>query len=594
MKTASLDQFSDEVLDIMPVMFREFARREDNALVRGKISCPQMVALQFAGERSEVTVGEIARALSSEKSSASVLLERLVKQGMMKRRHDAKDRRLVWMSLTPKGRKVLDQILGQKRQSFKAIFGVLDARERAQYLSILRKVRSHLLKALPVLLVASLLGCEAQAFELRWPWQKSKTPPAVQAPKHNPPPSKPIPMPPVLTLHKAFEKALERSESVAITREEIELAQARFYQSFNYFLPQVRYEINRFEHDVDDDAGGEGQQNFGRRTTPSQRFVFSQPLFSGFREYAALTGTGPDKKAQRMKYQRAQELLFVDVMEAYYTLLNSRKDVGTLYAVHRMMSKRLQELQQRVRLGRSRESELKTSLADIKVLEADLLEARRASRAARNLLEFYIGEELRGVPLTDDNGETGDVLLTPGGELSRSDVVQYEQEYVVARKTREAANASYLPVITLDGNYYTKRVGFQSGNDWDVTLKFDIPVFEAGDVLSEIKEADALSEQARLLYEQKKRQASLEARDAFDDFESDIRSEAALADANKAAQENYEILQKEFRTSLVNNLDVLDALRRYQDTRRRYESSRYDAKKSYWRLKLALGEITVS
>ena len=80
MKKLSLNKFADELMQTMPLMFREFARREDNALVRGKISCPQMLAMNFASERSEVTVGEIARVLSSEKSSVSVLLERLVRE----------------------------------------------------------------------------------------------------------------------------------------------------------------------------------------------------------------------------------------------------------------------------------------------------------------------------------------------------------------------------------------------------------------------------------------------------------------------------------------------------------------------------------
>ncbi len=586
MKKLSLNKFADELMQIMPLMFREFARREDNALARGKISCPQMVAMGLAAERSEVTVGEIARVLSSEKSSVSVLLERLVREKLMRRRHDVKDRRLVWMSLTPKGRKVIDQIMDQKRMSVKAIFGKISAGERTQYLTILKKATGSLSTAVALVLVLIFVSVtDARAFG--W-WGKKETKPAATISPQQ------TTSRPTLTLQEAYRKALERSESVAVTREEIELAQARFYRAFNYFLPQVRYEMTHFEHDVEEDSGGESIQNFGRRTTPVKRLVFSQPLFSGFREIAALTGSGADKKAQHMKYKRAQELLFIDVMESYYTLLNGQKDVETLYAVHRLMSERMKDLRERVGLGRSRESELKTSLADIKILESDLVDAKRAVTASRNLLEFYIGEEVEGVSLADENGERSDVLLKPGAEQARSDVIQAHEEMVFAQNKRVAANATLLPVITLDGNYYTQRVGFQSTNDWDVTLKFDIPVFEVGDALGEIKEADAMNEQARLLYEWKKRQALLEARDAFEQFESDRESEEALSDASRASDENYLILQKEFSTSLVNNLEVLDALRRYQDTQRRYERVRYDAKKSYWRLKLALGEISVT
>lgn len=581
MKKLSLNKFADEVLEVMPLMFREFARREDNALARGKISCPQMVALTFAAERGEVTVGQIARVLSSEKSSASALLERLVKLGMMKRRHDEKDRRLVWMSLTPKGRKIIDQILSQKRRSLKAIFGPIPPRQRGQYLSVLRKVKANLARSSVVALAAALLSsANAQAFQC--PWQKNEAPGAEsKAPEAGR----------TMGLVEAYRKALERSESVAMTREEIELAQARFYRSFSYFLPRVSYEITRFEHDAVPTVGSSGQLNFGRRTTPEQKFVFSQPLFSGFREYAALVGTAADKKAQRMKYLRAQELLFVDVMEAYYTVQNGEKDVETLYAVHRLMSERLKDLRERVSLGRSRASELKTSLVDIKILEADLVEAKRAVTVARNLLEFYVGEDLQDALLAEDNGEHADLLFRPGAELSRFDVAQLEQELIVARNKRVAANASYLPAVSLDGNYYTKRVGFQAGNDWDVTLKFDIPVFEPADTLGEIKEADAGLVTAKLAFEQKKRRAALEARDAFEEFSSDLGAERSLLEARRASRDNYEILREEFSTNLVNNLDVLDALRRYQETEQRYARSRYDLKKSFWRLKLALGEI---
>ena len=193
--------------------------------------------------------------------------------------------------------------------------------------------------------------------------------------------------------------------------------------------------------------------------------------------------------------------------------------------------------------------------------------------------------------LADDNGERSDLLYKPGVEQSRSNVVQLEQEFVVAQNARLAANGSYLPTISLDGNYYTKRVGFQSGNDWDVTLKFDVPVFELADTLGEIKEADSALVSAKLGYEERKRQASLEARDAYEEFESDRRAEIVLGEARDASKDNYDILQKEFGTNLVNNLDVLDALRRYQEVRQRHELARYDAKKSYWRLALALGEI---
>ena len=142
----SLNEFSRQVVEIMPLFVREFAKREDHDLMRGKISCPQMVTLDCVSRKKRVTTTDIAKILSIKTSSASVLVDRLIRQRLLQRKHDDKDRRVIWISPTPKGRKVVAQIIRQKRQSIKAIFGFLTKKERDQYLSVLLKVKAHLEK----------------------------------------------------------------------------------------------------------------------------------------------------------------------------------------------------------------------------------------------------------------------------------------------------------------------------------------------------------------------------------------------------------------------------------------------------------------
>lgn len=144
--TASLDQFSREVTAIMPFMVREFARREDNDLTRGKISCAQMVALDHVARRQAVKMTDLAHVMGIKTSSASALVDRLVKQKMLTRIRDKADRRVVWIGPTARGRKVVTQIKAQKRRSIKAVFVHLSEKERDQYLSILNKIKSRLIQ----------------------------------------------------------------------------------------------------------------------------------------------------------------------------------------------------------------------------------------------------------------------------------------------------------------------------------------------------------------------------------------------------------------------------------------------------------------
>ena len=143
---SNLDQFSRKLVQIMPLMFREFAKREDNELTRGKISFPQMVALDYVAHHSKVTMTDLSKVLSIQLSSTTVLVDRLIHQKMLKRERDNTDRRLVWVIATPKGKKVVSQILEQKRRSIKDIFRALTDKERSQYLSMISKVYSHLKK----------------------------------------------------------------------------------------------------------------------------------------------------------------------------------------------------------------------------------------------------------------------------------------------------------------------------------------------------------------------------------------------------------------------------------------------------------------
>ncbi len=431
-----------------------------------------------------------------------------------------------------------------------------------------------------LILVAAFTGLPVEAHAFVWPFGKKKEVAQKQV----------VPASKRLSLMEAYHKALKRSESVKITAEEIAQAQARFYRSFDYFLPSVRYKISRYEQDVTTDSSG-SSFDFSRRAQREQKFVFSQPLFSGFKEIAALTGSGADKKAQHLKWERAKQLLFMDVMDAYYTYLNMEKDAHVLYTIHQHMSQRIKDLRERVDVGRSRESELKNSMADIKILEADLVDSKRNVKTAKNLLAFYLGEDPVNYELTSANKEAADWIPDVTRSELRPDVLEAEQTYIVSQKKVISANAGLFPEITVDGNYYTRREGFQSGNDWDVRLTLDVPVFEVGSTLGDIKEASSNREKARLVWEEKKRMAFMEAKNALEEYNASQEAHEALHEAEKASRENYEILQKEFGQNLVNNLEVLDALRRSQDVQRRFNTAFFEAKKAYWRLCSALGAI---
>ena len=160
----------------------------------------------------------------------------------------------------------------------------------------------------------------------------------------------------------------------------------------------------------------------------------------------------------------------------------------------------------------------------------------------------------------------------------------------MAEKGVVVAQSGLFPSATLDGNYYTQRVGTQSGIDWDVLLSVNVPVFNGTETIGNIKVAAADRELAKYNFMRIKRLARLDIRRAYEEYRSAKLEEAALREAVKAQKMDYDLQAEDYKSNLVNNLDVLASLKNYQDLSRQLNAAHYAARINYWRLRVAAGE----
>ena len=140
MKNISLAAFSDRMNELFPRLVRGIARQGDNYLTKGVITLPQFWTLNFLLKRKDCPMRELADSMHLGFSSMTGLVDRLAKQGLVERRRTEKDRRVVFVNISGKGRKVLCEIFDQRRKMIMSLFGNLTARERFEYLYILEKL----------------------------------------------------------------------------------------------------------------------------------------------------------------------------------------------------------------------------------------------------------------------------------------------------------------------------------------------------------------------------------------------------------------------------------------------------------------------
>ncbi len=144
--SAPISQFADKMLEIIPVIHREFLKIHTSELYRGRLSIPQMVVLSIIDKRGKCCMSDLARFLDISTAAATGLIDRLVKAGYVNRSFDASDRRIINVGLTASGTGLARKIHEDKRKMIVRMFGRISESEREQYLGIIMHIHDVLQK----------------------------------------------------------------------------------------------------------------------------------------------------------------------------------------------------------------------------------------------------------------------------------------------------------------------------------------------------------------------------------------------------------------------------------------------------------------
>jgi len=387
-----------------------------------------------------------------------------------------------------------------------------------------------------------------------------------------------------LTLDEYFAQALVRSEVVATQSELILQAEERYRQAKSTLRPTL-----------DGVASYTWLDKGARDTTanptrqPHARLTATQPLFRGFREFASMRQTQALIGAQGEDYRQARTQLFKDVAQNFYDVLALEQDLKNFDEQINLNLQREKELQDRVRIGRSRTGETLAVLTTISTLRAQVEQLQAQLAAAREAFAFLSGLPA-DTPLRDTETLPAslDTLETYLARLElRPDVKAAQQRLTAAQENISVARGARQPSLDLNANRYLERKGSLEGVDWDVQLALTIPLYSGGIRQSQVREAVSLSTQAELGASQVRRQAEQEIRSLHQSVVYDRSQLAALEKATEAARKNYEVQRRDYRLGLVTNLDVLQALTVFQDNQRALDRARYTAKLDYLRLEAA-------
>jgi len=384
-----------------------------------------------------------------------------------------------------------------------------------------------------------------------------------------------------LALHDYFATALKRSEYLATQAELIQQAEERYKQAGAALLPNIYgYASYTWAEEPPPDVSITSST---ASRQPLARLSATQPLFRGFREFAAIRQSKALREAQDEDYQNARVLLYKDVVQNFYTVLSLERDLTNYQEEIKQNMAREKEIAARLRIGRSRESELLNVQATLSTLRAQVELLKGQLRVAREAFAFFSGLEadtpLRDTEVLQDDLNAMDNYLA--GIAERPDVKAAEQRYTAAKENINVAQGAHLPTLDLNGNYYLDRPANLNDINWDVQVALNIPLYSGGATQSRVREAASQRNQAEYVLEQVRRQAEQEIRALYQSVQFDRTQLAALERAAQATKKSYEAQRREYRLGLVTNLDVLQALTAFQQNQRALDRARYTAKANY-------------
>lgn len=88
-------------------------------IAEADITIPQFHALQILRQHERMTIGELSQKMALACSTITDLVDRMEKTGLVERRKNKLDKRVILVGLLPKGYEILERVLKKRREYLK-------------------------------------------------------------------------------------------------------------------------------------------------------------------------------------------------------------------------------------------------------------------------------------------------------------------------------------------------------------------------------------------------------------------------------------------------------------------------------------------
>lgn len=411
------------------------------------------------------------------------------------------------------------------------------------------------------------------------------------------------------TLEELYTIALENSEKIRISEEELFISERVKDKAISVLLPKVSTFAGYTRY---------GEEKFSSSHAviqPQSAVLWGARIDQSFslsgREITALNISS--KGIQKSKYDlfAAKESYLLSVSLAYYDLLRAKKLLDIARSNVERLTKHRDAALIRLKIGEVTKTALLRAEAELSGAISERIRSENNLKLARTMLARIVGLsgdfELKETSTSEQSFQL-DFLKTEctlsaiecfkqAAFSKRSDLKSLEIQKKISEDQVKYVRGAYFPTISIEGVWSMKDEDPASASlikeNIYGTVKINFPFFEGGLRTAEIREAESRKRQAELLYEDAKRSIATEVENAYLDFITLKSVLKSLEDQLTFARDNFNSINKQFEFGLANSIDVMDANTLLITAERQLSDAIYSFQATKTRLKKATGVLYI-
>lgn len=337
-------------------------------------------------------------------------------------------------------------------------------------------------------------------------------------------------------------------------------------------------------------------------TTNEYTLALSQPLFRWDR-WQTYEQSKLAQAIAEAQFAQAQQDLITRVAQAYFDVLSAQDTLESTRAQKSAVTEQLASAKRNFEVGTQTITDTHEAQAAYDLVVAQEFAAVNDLDNKRSALQAIIGTEpgtlaplQPGVTLAPPQPATVDPWVS-SAESQNYGVTVSQLSLESAKRDIKRNRAGHLPTLDLVASSTRRdtggRVQNSSGDSRSnaIGVQWTVPIFNGFAVTSRVRESIALEDRARSDLEATRRNAALQARQAFLGVNSGLAQVKALQAAEVSSQSALESNKLGYQVGVRINIDVLNAQRQLYSTRTDLSRARYNTILNGLRLKAASGSL---